>query len=235
MHLLCWQSKAGIWSCGWCISCWLSGLPLFVGYLPESVQQSSSNVDHAGSFEVVQQMTNTLSLQLLTIKPRHLGFVFVHSILSSWVEGGILWTRLICFVCLLCQTLEISQISAQTGRFTWKWTYVVTYHAFLYVNTACLWGARLLKLFIEWQLLSYCIICKTCFDRFNKWIVRRCYWNLNKVMLSKQYRGHICLHGFIAAFLWIIPSRIMTYIIWAVIICCVDFKVTSQTNSVIFC
>lgn len=152
MHLLCWQSKAGIWSCGWCISCWLSGLPLFV---PEIVQQSSLKA-RLRLFRA-QQITNSW-------KPWHGSLLFVFSVLSSWE-----CCELFCLV--ICQTLEISQVSALTGRFSRKRTCSLRNHAFLHVNTPGLRGARLLKLFVEWQLLSYRIICKNSFDRFNKWTV----------------------------------------------------------------
>ncbi len=59
-----------------------------------------------------------------------------------------------------------SEMSAHAKRLVRK-------HAFLYVNTPfglSLWRREVFKLFFEWQLLSYCIIFKDSFDRFNKWV-----------------------------------------------------------------
>lgn len=165
MHLLCWQSKAGIWSCGWCISCWLSGLPLFVGHLPEIVQQSSSNADQARPVwgcsaddkhlfsTVTCHETSTPRFPVCALHPLPLSWRrdSVNFLLSSWYVRCWRFHR----------SLRRQEVLHQSGLT----------HLFLHVNAAGIWGVRLLKLFVEWQLLSYCIICKNSFDRFNKWIV----------------------------------------------------------------
>lgn len=95
------------------------------------------------------------------------GFLFVHvrRVHSGWFERGIQRT-LICFAFLSLEISQTFEMSAQRDRWGKK-------HAFLYVNMPCglsVWRRGAFKLFFEWQLLSYCIICKNSFDRFNKWI-----------------------------------------------------------------
>lgn len=77
---------------------------------------------------------------------------------------------------------------------------------FFYVNMPfglSVWRRGAFKLFFEWQLLSYCIICKNSFDRFNKWIA---YDTLLKSLIKHNaVKTIFCLRTFPDAFWWIFP------------------------------
>lgn len=88
-------------------------------------------------------------------------FVRVRRVHSGWFERGTyneLWSVL-------------PSWTVRVWRFHRHWDRWEKNHTFVVLEFGLsVWRRGVFKLFFEWQLLSYCIICKNSFDRFNKWI-----------------------------------------------------------------
>ncbi len=120
-----------------------------------------------------------------------------------------------------------SEMSAHAKRSVRK-------HAFLYVNTPfglSLWRREVFKLFFEWQLLSYCIIFKDSFDRFNKWVA---YDTLLKSLIKHNAVKTISSPFLITHFPWCFLHQFFHCTYMSISLCVLSISHFNHSHECIF-